>query len=283
MRHRRAVSLHGGFRLNLGDKLTQLKQHLSHLQKVAVAFSGGVDSTLLLKVACDTLGRDRVVALTACTQLVPRQEQLEARELAEKLGIHHVRIHEDVLQVENVASNPRDRCYHCKHEIFSLFLERCQDLGFEHLVDGTNLDDLGEDRPGLKALAELNVGSPLAECRLGKEEVRALSRTFGLPTAERPSFACLASRIPFGVRLTAENLAQVERCEEGLRELGFGNFRVRHHGSVARIEVERPDMQRLMDSGIYSKVIKHFKAQGFHYVTLDLEGLRSGSMSEVDP
>ncbi len=246
-----------------------------------MAFSGGVDSTLLLAVARDTLGSERVVALTAATQLVPRREQGEAREMAEHLGVRHVVLHEDVLQLENVATNPRDRCYHCKHHIFSLFRGKLAELGFTHLVDGTNRDDLGEDRPGLKALEELGVLSPLAECGLGKQEVRSLSRQLGLPTAERPSFACLASRIPFGTPLTADNLARVERCEDFLQSLELGNFRVRCHDNLARIELDPDDFPRLLDQAWRSALVERLKEFGFTYVTLDLQGFRSGSMGEA--
>jgi len=268
--------------LTLDDKLRQLQAHLGHLQRVAIAFSGGVDSTLLLKVACDTLGQENVIALTACTALVPQREQEQARELAESLGVHHVTLREDVLSLATVADNPRDRCYHCKHHIFSLFRTALAELGTRHLLDGTNLDDLSEDRPGLRALAELGVESPLAMYRLSKDEVRALSRRFGLPTAERPSFACLASRIPFGTPLTAENLSRVERCEELLQDLGFRNYRVRCHDQVARIELEEEEMPRLAETALRSELIRRFKEFGFTYVTLDLQGFRSGSMSEVN-
>ena len=179
--------------MTLDAKLHRLKENLSHLKQVAVAFSGGVDSTLLLKVACDTLGVHNVIALTACTQLVPEHEQQEALDFASEIGVRHELIHEDILKLPEVADNPRERCYHCKHHIFSLFRSHLQKIGISSLVDGTNHDDLSEDRPGLKALEELGVGSPLAECGIGKAEVRILSRQLGLPTAERPSFACLAS------------------------------------------------------------------------------------------
>jgi len=268
--------------LTLDDKLKLLQERLGQLQRVAIAFSGGVDSTLLLKVACDVLGRENVVALTACTALVPRSEQLQARELADSLGACQVTLSDDILQLAAVAANPRDRCYHCKHHLFSRFRTALEELGFNHLLDGTNLDDLGEDRPGLRALAELGVESPLAACGLGKEEVRTLSRRFELPTADRPSFACLASRIPFGTPLTLENLARVERCEELLHELGFRNYRVRCHDRVARIELEEAEMPRLTDTTLRRELICRFKEYGFTYVTLDLQGFRSGSMSEVD-
>lgn len=267
--------------MNPERPLARLQHHLSHLKRVAVAFSGGVDSTLLLRVACDTLGKDQVVALTACTELVPRREQQEAEELARKLGVRHERLHEQVLSFRAVASNPRDRCYHCKHLLFTLFRKRCDELGYTHLVDGTNSDDLGEDRPGLKALKELQVKSPLAESGLSKQNVRELSRKLGLPTAEQPAFACLASRIPFGTVLTAENLSRVERCEDFLRDHGFHNVRVRYHDTIARIELENEDMQRIMEPSLSRELVERFREYGFTYVTLDLQGFRSGSMSEV--
>lgn len=268
--------------MTLDEKLTRLRDRLSHLDRVAVAFSGGVDSTLLLKVACDTLGVGQVVALTAATQLVPRREQDEARDMAAMLGVHHVIVEEDVLRHETVSANRRDRCYHCKRHIFTLFRERLPGLRCEHLLDGTNLDDLGEDRPGLRALSELGVLSPLAESALGKADVRALSRRFGLPTAERPSFACLASRIPFGTPLTAENLARVEKCEDYLQQLGLGNFRVRCHDNLARLELDPSDMALLLNEQRRHELVARFSEYGFTYVTLDLKGFRSGSMSEAE-
>jgi len=267
--------------VNQANKLKKLQHHLGQLKQVAVAFSGGVDSTLLLRVACDTLGKEQVIALTASTELVPQREQQEALELANTIGVRHEVLCEKVLDYPAVASNPRDRCYHCKQHIFLMFRKRCDELGYTHLVDGTNRDDLGEDRPGLKALTELQVGSPLAECGLDKLEVRNLSRELGLPTAERPSFACLASRIPFGVPLTTDNLVRVERCEEFLSRLGFLNFRVRYHDTVARIELEDDDMPRILAGELRHELTEHFRECGFTYVTLDLQGFRSGSMSEV--
>lgn len=261
-------------------KLLALQKQLASFKSIAVAFSGGVDSTLLLRVARDLLGAERVLAVTAVSAFFPVREQNESRALAAQLGVQHELISIDPLQVPEVIRNDARRCYHCKKVLMRSCRDRAQTLGFPRLVDGSNLDDLSDYRPGSEAIKELGISSPLLESGLTKQDVRDLSHQLDLPTADKPAFACLASRIPYGTPITIEALSQVETCEAFLNRAGFNNYRVRHHGSTARIEVPPAQLPKLIQEPLRSDLVAHCKQAGFHFVTLDLEGYRTGSLNE---
>lgn len=260
------------------QKYDQLKELLGSAGSVAIAFSGGTDSTLLLRVAGEVLGK-RVLALTADTSLSPRREMKEAERLAALLGVPHELVACDIFALPSVADNGPERCYHCKTALFRLLLARAQERGFSALADGSNRDDLADYRPGRKALTELGVMSPLLEAGFTKSDVRELSRLLGVPTWDKPAAACLASRIPCGTPLTVERLGRVERCEDFLHAKGIMGGRVRHHGQTARIELEEGDMKRILDSGLRKELLQLFAGEGFRFVTLDLAGYRTGSMN----
>ena len=250
------------------------------MRSVAVAFSAGVDSTFLLRVAHDELG-DRAVAVTVRSPLIPRQELDDAEAFCRQEGIRHETIDFDALSAPAVVANPPDRCYHCKKEVFGLISEFARVNGLAAVAEGSNTDDDGDFRPGRRAIKELGVRSPLHEAGLSKAEIRALSRDMGLPTWDKPSFACLASRFPYGERITAAGLERVERAERWLRDAGLGlaQLRVRAHGDLARIEVPPGDIPRL--AGRADEIAAAFKGFGFAYSALDLRGYRTGSLNEI--
>ncbi|SEQ37284.1 uncharacterized protein SAMN04487884_12754 [Butyrivibrio fibrisolvens] len=262
------------------NKLDDLKEYLKSLGSVAVAFSAGVDSTFLLKVAHDVLG-DKAIAVTAASASFPRHEYDEADAFCKKEGIRQFIFNSNELESEDYASNPKNRCYYCKHTLFSGLIDIARQNGIEYVAEGSNMDDLGDYRPGLEAVKELGVLSPLRKVGLTKAEIRSFSKELGLPTSDKPSFACLASRVPYGERITAGKLKMVERAENLLAELGLVQYRVRVHGNIARIEVPAGDIAKLVDDSIRSKIVSKFKEFGFSYVTLDMQGYRTGSMNEV--
>ncbi|MCF7890671.1 ATP-dependent sacrificial sulfur transferase LarE [Candidatus Bipolaricaulota bacterium] len=259
-------------------RISRLKSNLESHGSVLVAFSGGVDSSFLLKAAVDFLGPDKVLAVTASSEAYPNHERKEARELAEKLEVEWRTIQSSETTNPNFRENPTNRCYFCKKELFEDLKELADRKGLNKVVDGTIQDDSEGHRPGTRAAEELGVASPLQQAGLNKEEIREFSKQVGLETWNKPSFACLASRFPYGKEITEEKLDRVGRAEEFLLELGIEQFRVRHHGDIARIEVRRSDFDRLLDSG--EKVVSRLKELGYDYVTLDLEGYRTGSMNE---
>ena len=259
-------------------KKEALEAILRDLGSVAVAYSSGVDSTFLLKVAHELLG-DRAAAITAVSCLIPETEAREAEAFCRREGIRHVILRPNPLAIEGFPNNPPNRCYLCKRAIFSEMRAAAAKLDAAELVEGSNLDDLGDYRPGMAAIAELGVRSPLREAGLTKAEIRALSRELGLDTWDKPSFACLASRIPYGETITAEKLVRVERAEERLRSLGLRQLRVRVHGDLARIEVEPEDFPKLLASA--GELDRYFRELGFFYATLDLGGYSMGSMNRV--
>ena len=257
-------------------KLERLKNYLRGLKSAAIAFSGGVDSTFLLKVAHDTLG-DKAVALTAASVFVPRSELVAAKKFCADNGIRQIIFAADVLDIAGVKENPVDRCYLCKRALFKNFLRVAEENHLAAVVEGSNMDDANDYRPGARALAELDVKSPLKVAELFKSEIRALSKILNLPTWSKPSMACLATRFVYGEELTAERLSTVETAEEFLSDAGFTQLRVRVHGKLARIEVLPEDFPRLMN--LRAEVVDKFRALGFDYVTLDLQGYRVGSMN----
>ena len=264
----------------LMQKYENLLAYLRSLSSAAAAFSGGVDSAFLLYAAKEAL-MDRVCAVTAVSYLFPKRESDEARTFCRDYGIEQVIVEARELENGAFRENPPERCYICKKDLFGRILRKAGELGLNAVIEGSNTDDDGDYRPGRRAIQELGIKSPLRDCGLSKQEIRSLSEHFGLPTWNKPSFACLASRIPYGEEITEEKLAMTEAAEQLLLELGFRQLRVRVHGNVARIELLPEDLDRFMDEGIRLRVDSEFKKIGFAYCALDLLGYRTGSMNEV--
>ena len=263
----------------LETKLERLKSKLFKMERVVVAFSGGVDSSFLLKVAHEVLG-ENVLAVTAKSSTYPEREFNEAVKFAADYGIPHRVIVSEELEVEGFSENPLNRCYLCKQELFNKIKKIATDEGYKFIAEGSNKDDLGDYRPGLQAVSELGIASPLRDSELSKNDIRLLSKEFGLKTWDKPSFACLSSRFPYGERITAQKLQMVDKAEQFLIDLGFKQIRVRHHGNVARIEVEDVDFDRLLDKQMRNVVYTRLKEFGYVHVALDLKGYRTGSMNE---
>ncbi|OPZ84549.1 MAG: NH(3)-dependent NAD(+) synthetase [bacterium ADurb.Bin429] len=262
------------------EKYARLQALLRDWGRVVVGFSGGVDSTLLLRVAVDTLGADAVLAVIGDSESYPSREFAEAKRLAEAMGARFQVIQSEELSDPRYAANPSNRCYFCKSDLFSRLSAIAKTEGYTAVLDGNNADDLGDWRPGQQAARELGVRSPLMEVGMTKAEVRELSRALELPTWDKPSFACLSSRIPYGTPITKDSLSTIEQAEDFLRDLGFPQVRVRHHTDLARIEVAPADIPRLLDPALRARVTVRLRELGYHYVTVDLQGYRTGSMNE---
>lgn len=262
----------------LNTKLENLKTYLRSLGSLAVAYSSGVDSTFLLKVAHDVLG-DKAIAITATSSFYPKRESQEASDFCKSKGIKQIIVASEELDIPEIRHNPANRCYLCKKDLFTKILSIAKENGIDNVAEGSNMDDMGDYRPGLKAIAELGIKSPLRECDLYKEEIRALSKEMGLPTWNKPSFACLASRFVYGEEITIQKLKMVEKAEEALLKLGFKQFRVRIHGeNLARIEVLPADLEKLFS--LRETISKALHEVGFTYITMDLSGYRTGAMNE---
>lgn len=262
----------------LNKKYDVLKEYLRSLGSVAVAFSGGVDSTFLLKCAHDLLG-DRVIAVTARSCSFPERELSEAKEFCRREGIRHVIVDSEELDIEGFSSNPRNRCYLCKRELFEKIREVAERNGIREIAEGSNIDDNGDYRPGLIAVAELGVRSPLRHANLTKQDIRELSRQLGLPTWDKQSFACLSSRFVYGEAITREKLGMVDKAEQLLLDMGFRQVRVRIHGTIARIEVLPEEIAGLVEEKNRTEISACFHALGFSYVSVDLDGYKTGSMN----
>lgn len=267
--------------LQIEQKYEKLGDILRSMDKVVVAFSGGVDSAFLLKAALEFLGKDRVLAITADSETYPEREKHEAISLAREMGAPHEVIHTSELNIPGYAENPTNRCYFCKNSLFDHLIPIAEGRGYKHLVFGAIADDLGEHRPGLQAAHERGVRAPLLEAGIKKSEIRHLSRKFGLKTWDKPSFACLSSRIPYGELITAQKLSMIDQAEDFLIQLGFRQVRVRQHDTLARIEVPASELAEAL--AVAETIHAKLKEIGYAYVTLDLKGYRSGSLNEVLP
>jgi uncharacterized protein len=264
----------------LDQKEQDVFDYIESLESVMVAFSGGVDSAYIAYVASRVLG-DRALAVTAVSPSYPDAHKRDAITFVEQFGLRHEFIKTDEMSDPNYRSNPANRCYHCKMELYSKLAPLARERGFTAICDGVNVDDLGDFRPGRQAAREAGVRSPLVECGITKAEVRALSRRAGLPTWDKPASACLSSRIPYGMEVTVEKLKVIETGEEMLRGLGFQVFRVRHHGDIVRLEFGSDDLPRAMTMEMAGQLMRAFKSLGFKYVTVDLEGYRTGALNEA--
>ncbi|MBP2033260.1 uncharacterized protein J2Z42_001963 [Clostridium algifaecis] len=262
----------------MADKLELLKENLKKFESAVVAFSGGVDSTFLLKVAHEVLGNN-VIAVTATSSTYPKRELNEAKKYAKSMEVKHIIINSEELDIKGYAKNPVNRCYYCKKELFSKLQNVAKENGAKYVFDGSNLDDTGDYRPGMEAAKELGVVSPLKDAKLTKDDIRAYSKEMGLPTWNKPSFACLSSRFPYGNEINSKKLKMVEDSEQFLLDLGFKQVRVRYHGQIARIEVAPDERSKFFDLDIMDKVGKKLKEIGFTYVTLDVSGYKTGSMN----
>lgn len=265
------------------EKYLHLQSIIKQMESIAIGYSGGVDSTLLLKVAVDVLGKN-AVAMIGRSETYPTREFEEAMKIAEAIGARYLVVTTEETDVLKFRENPPDRCYFCKTELFGKLDEIAEREGLQWIADGTITDDIGDFRPGMKAKSENNVRSPLLEAGMNKLEVRELSKHLDLPTWDKPAFACLSSRFPYGMAITKENLSKIDGAETFLRDEGFRFFRVRYHDErTARIEVGSQEIHRLTDDRLRERVVTHMKSLGFIYVTLDLQGYRTGSMNEVLP
>lgn len=260
------------------EKYTELIKYLKGLGKVVLAFSGGVDSTFLLKVGKEALG-DNLKAVTIMSPYIPKWEIAEAQELVKELGVEHEIIKAPI--IDSIRYNPEDRCYLCKTAVFNMILDLAKKQGYDCVIDGTNFDDISDYRPGLKALKELSVKSPLLECEITKAEIRAFSKELGLNTWDKPPYACLLTRIPYGNQLKEEDFEKIENAEKYMMSIGFRAIRVRCHGDLARIEVNRADRSKLFNEELLDTIAKNIKECGFKYVSLDLQGYRVGSFNET--
>ena len=263
---------------NIYKKLEKLKELLIDMDRVVIAYSGGVDSTFLLKVAYDTLGNN-VLAITASSFTYPKQELVNAKKIAQRIGVKHRIIKSDEIKNKLFSKNTKNRCYYCKKELFIKIKKIANAYNMKYVLDGSNADDIKDYRPGTKAIKELGVKSPLKEVGLTKKEIRELSHEMNLETWDKPVLACLASRLPYGIKITKKRLRQIELAEKFLSKLGLYQIRVRHHNMIARIEVIKEDFNKIFKQK--EKIVNYFKKIGFTYVTLDIEGYRTGSLNEV--
>jgi len=263
----------------LQEKYELLKDIIEKKKSAAIAFSGGVDSTFLLRVAKEVLG-DKLIAVTATSSTYPERELKEAIKYSEDIGVTHIIISSEELDIEGFANNPKNRCYYCKKELYTKINNIASANGVDYVFDGSNLDDTGDYRPGMQAAKELDVVSPLKEAGLTKNDIRDLSKELGLPTWNKPSFACLSSRFPYGNKITLPKLNMVDKAEQFLLDMGLTQIRVRHHGEIARIEVEPCERKKFFDIEVMNHIGNELKKIGFTYVTLDVLGYRTGSMNE---
>jgi len=266
--------------MTLTDKFSKLKENLQLMKKVIIAYSGGVDSTLLLKSATMS-GLEDILAVTAVSETLPDGELSFAKEIASALNVKHRVIVTEELKNKNFSSNPPDRCYYCKKELFSKLKEIAEKENFLFILDGTNADDLRDWRPGKRAAAELGIRSPLLEAGFTKQEIREISHSLGLPTWDKPATPCLSSRFPYGQGITVEALQRVTLAENFIKKFGLRELRVRDHSKIARIEVIPENFPILMDKNIRDEIVSYLKSLGYRYVTLDLHGFRSGSLNEI--
>ncbi|HYA88406.1 MAG TPA: ATP-dependent sacrificial sulfur transferase LarE [Nitrospirota bacterium] len=263
----------------IGQKLDHLKASLKEMGYAVLAYSGGVDSSLLLRVASEVMG-PHLIAVTAVSETYPADELRAAKEFARMLGVTHKVLQTNELASEEFVMNTPERCYHCKSELYAKLRAIADSEGISYVIEGSNTDDLNDYRPGRKAAKEFGLRSPLVEAGFSKADVRESARSLNLPAWDKPSLACLSSRIPYGIRITSEILQTIQAAEDQLRAHGFRQVRVRHHGEIARIEVTREDFAKLISSDVMESITVAFKELGYTYVCLDLEGYRTGSMNE---
>lgn len=267
--------------MTIQQKYQNLQKILKSLGKVIVAYSGGVDSTFLLKAAVDTLGTKNVLACIGIGPSLPQSQYTQAIELANDMGVNIETVEPNEMSDETYLANKADRCFHCKTHLFKILAGTAKEKKFDYVLCGTNLDDLDDFRPGNRAVKKLGAKCPLSDAELTKSDIRQLSRELNLPTAEIPASPCLASRISYGLEITNQRLKQVEQAEEFLKSLGFVEFRVRHHDRLARIEVGKEDIEKISAEPIRTKVVEKLKSLGFQFVALDLAPFRSGSMNDM--